>query len=179
MISLEDQAEILTRYYTDKQSVRQIAISLGLNRRSVKRVVERRSIKEQRVRLKRTSILEAYHDDIKLMLEKDPFCPATAIFNRLRELGYIGGISILRDYLHTVRSRPVRRREAFLRLEFEPGETAQVDWGEFGNVFGDGIKIHCFAMVLCYSRYLYIEFTRREKFEDFVRCHEQHCRRAA
>jgi hypothetical protein len=28
-------------------------------------------------------------------------------------------------------------------------------------------------MVLCYSRYLYVEFTRGEKFEDFVRCHER------
>src|SRR5262249_32246755 len=35
-----------------------------------------------------------------------------------------------------------------------------------------GVKIHCFAMVLCFSRYMYIEFTRSEKFEDFIRCHE-------
>ncbi len=27
-------------------------------------------------------------------------------------------------------------------------------------------------MVLCYSCLLYIEFTRSEKFEDFIRCHE-------
>ena len=27
-------------------------------------------------------------------------------------------------------------------------------------------------MVLCYSRLLYIEFTRGEKFEDFIRCHQ-------
>jgi hypothetical protein len=59
-----------------------------------------------------------------------------------------------------------------LRLDFAPGEAAQVDWGEFGDVFGDGIKVHCFAMVLCYSRYLYIEFTRSERFEEFIRCHE-------
>jgi hypothetical protein len=44
--------------------------------------------------------------------------------------------------------------------------------GEFGDVFGDGGKIHCFVMVLSYSRLLYIEFTRREKFEDLIRCHE-------
>jgi len=39
-------------------------------------------------------------------------------------------------------------------------------------VFGDGSKVHCFAMVLCYSRLLYIEFTRSESFEEFIRCHE-------
>lgn len=107
------------------------------------------------------------------MLEKDARCPATAIMNRLRDLGYLGGISLLTNYLRVVRSRPVRAKEAFLRLDFAPGEAAQVDWGEFGDVFGDGVKIHCFAAVLCYSRYIYIEFTRSEKFEDFIRCHER------
>lgn len=47
-----------------------------------------------------------------------------------------------------------------------------MDWGEFQDVFGDGVKIHCFVMVLCHSRLLYIEFTRSERFEDFIRCHE-------
>ena len=172
MISPEIQAEILTRFYGEKQSIRQIALALGVNRRSVRRVIKRRSVLSQRNQPKRTSILEPYHADVKAMLDKDACCPATAIFNRLRELGYMGGISILRDYLNTVRDRPVRRREAFLRLEFSPGEAAQIDWGEFGNVFGDGVKVHCFAMVLCYSRLLYIEFTRSEKFEEFIRCHE-------
>lgn len=66
----------------------------------------------------------------------------------------------------------MRPSEAFLRLEFGAGEVAQVDWGEFGDVFGDGIKIHCFAMVMAYSRMIYVEFTRSEKFEEFIRCHE-------
>jgi hypothetical protein len=39
-------------------------------------------------------------------------------------------------------------------------------------VFGDGVKIHCFVMVLCYSRLLYVEFVRSERFEEFIRCHE-------
>lgn len=59
-----------------------------------------------------------------------------------------------------------------MRLDFAPGEVAQVDWGEFGDVFGDGVKVHCFAMVMAYSRMIYVEFTRSEKFEEFIRCHE-------
>jgi hypothetical protein len=74
--------------------------------------------------------------------------------------------------VRSLRSHILRPKEAFLRLDFAPGEAAQVDWGEFGNVFSDGVKIHCFAIVLCHSRYLYIEFTRSEKFEEFIRCHE-------
>ncbi len=173
MIPSEIQAEILTRFFSEKQSARQIARDLGLNRRSILKVVRRRSIREERVVTVRKSILDPFKDEIRIMLTRDARCPAPAILNRLRELGYPGGISILTEYLRKVRSRPVRRREAFLRLEFAPGEAAQVDWGEFGDVFGDGVKIHCFGIVLCYSRYLYVEFTRSEKFEDFIRCHER------
>lgn len=106
------------------------------------------------------------------MLQKDPRCTAIAIFNRLRAMGYPGGKSTLQAFLWKQKTTTHRKREAYLRLDFEPAEVAQVDWGEFGDVFSDGIKIHCFAMVLCYSRYIYVEFTRSEKFEEFIRCHE-------
>jgi transposase len=94
------------------------------------------------------------------------------VLNQIRELGYLGGITVLFDFMKKERAVPFRNKEAFLRLDFAPGETAQVDWGEFGDAFENGEKIHCFAIVLCYSRYIYIEFTKSEKFEDFIRGHE-------
>ena len=45
---------------------------------------------------------------------------------RLSEAGYAGGISIVKDYVHLIRPR---RQPAFLKLDFEPGECAQVDRG--------------------------------------------------
>jgi len=97
------------------------------------------------------------------------------MLNLIRPLGFTGGITCVRSYVRKKRAEVIRPREAFLRLEFAPGEVSQVDWGEFGDVFGDGIKIHCFAMVLAHSRLMYIEFTRSEKFEEFIRCHEHAC----
>jgi transposase len=172
VISLEIQAEILTRFFTEKQSVRQIAKVFALNRRSVRRIVQRRTLQDRRQNGQRKSILEPFKDEIKMMLEKNLRCSAPAVMNRLRAVGYTGGITVLQDHLRFLRRSILRPKEAFLRLEFAPGQAAQVDWGEFGNVFSDGVKIHCFAIVLCYSRYLYVEFTRSEKFEEFVRCHE-------
>lgn len=172
MLTLEQQAEILTLYYNEKKAVRAIARELGLNRDTVRRIIKRRTIREERVEVVRESILDPFKGEIDLILSTDPLCTATAALNRLRALGYSGGITVLRDYLKKKRSEVVRPRQAFLRLEFVPGSVAQVDWGEFGDVFGDGVKIHCFAMVLAHSRYLYIEFTRSEKFEEFIRCHE-------
>ena len=172
MLTPEQQAEILALRFNDKRSVRSIARLLNVTRDSVDRVIKRRSVNLARQSSKKGSLVDVFKDEIKGILTKDPFTPAPAVLIRLRSLGYMGGITIVRDFLKTERAIPHRKREAFLRLDFEPGECAQVDWGEFGDVFGNGIKIHCFGMVLCFSRYMYLEFTRCEKFEDFIRCHE-------
>lgn len=172
MMSAELQAEILTLYFTEKCSVRSISIRLGLHRRSVQRVIDRRSVQLQRGLVVRSSILDTFKEEVRDHLRRDPRITSTALLNRLRTLGYTGGVTVVKEYVRTQRLELFRPRQGFLRLEFAAGEVAQVDWGEFGDVFGDGIKIHCFAMVLAYSRYIYVEFTRSEKFEEFIRCHE-------
>lgn len=118
------------------------------------------------------SLLDPFKEQIKEMLVKDPTMASTTMMHRLREVGYMGGLSILKELVREYKMKSHKVREAFLRLEFAPGECAQVDWGEFGDPFRDGVKIHCFVMVMCYSRMMYLEFTRSERFEDFIRCHE-------
>lgn len=172
MLSIEVQAEILSQFYNDKRSIRSISRELGINRESVRRIISRRTILQSRVSGKKESILDPYKQEIQSLVERDSYVTVVGIFNRIRALGYTGGQTVVGVYLRSLRKSSVRSREAFLRLEFAPGDCAQVDWAEFGDVFGNGIKIHCFSMVLCYSRMLYIEFTRSEKFEDFIRCHE-------
>lgn len=172
MISAEIQAQILTLYFTDKRSMESISRELGINRKTVMRVVQRREVRLVPGSRDRKSGLDPYKDAIRANLRKDAKITGSALLNLLRSLGYTGGITVLRDFVLSERAKMVHPREAFLRLEFGPGEVAQVDWGEFGDVFGDGVKIHCFAMVLAYSRMIYVEFTRSEKFEDFIRGHQ-------
>lgn len=172
MLDVNIQAEILTLYYTQKYAVRQIAKTLNVNRRSVQRVIDRRSVQLQAKPAVKSSQLDGYKEFINDHLRKHATMTSTALLNELRVQGFMGRITIVKDYVRTQRRMTVRPREAFLRLEFGAGEVAQVDWGEFGDVFNDGIKIHCFAMVMAYSRMIYVEFTRSEKFEEFIRCHE-------
>lgn len=172
MLLPEVQAEILNLYFSEKKSLRSIAAKFGIHRKSVERVVRRRSVQLCRQVPVRKSILDPYKGYIKESLQKDPRVTSTALLNRIREMGFVGSYWVLKEFVRDERELVVRPREAFLRLDFLPGEVAQVDWGEFGDVFGDGVKIHCFAMVLAYSRMIYIEFTRSERFEEFIRCHE-------
>jgi transposase len=101
----------------------------------------------------------------------DQSLSAQQIYQRLAEAGYDGGITIVKDYVHRIRPR---QQPAFLKLDFQPGECAQIDWGEFGTVTVGNTRrrLSFFVMVLCYSRRMYLEFTVSQEMEFFLACHE-------
>lgn len=104
------------------------------------------------------------------MLETHPYS-AAQILQRIREEGFDGRYSIVKDYVRKVRPK---RQPAFLKLAFAPGECAQVDLGSFGSVSvgSSSRRLSFFVMVLCYSRMMYLEFTVSQTMEHFLACHQ-------
>jgi transposase len=123
-----------------------------------------------RVGVPRASKLDTFKGQIVRWLDVHPYS-TQQIFQRLREAGYEGGLTIVKDYVHRIRPRP---QEAFLKLQFAAGDCAQVDWGEYGaiNVGATRRRLSFFLMVLCYSRRMYLEFTVSQTMEFFLACHE-------
>jgi len=69
------------------------------------------------------------------------------------------------------RTRPL----PFRRMECEPGEEAQVDYGKGApvvSVEGKRRRTHLFRIVLSHSRKAYSEASWRQTTEDFIRCLE-------
>ena len=93
------------------------------------------------------------------------------LLREIRGLGYPGGYSTLKSYVHP-RRRP-RQPKATVRFETGPGEQAQVDWGSFSYITEDGRRrrMWAFVMVLGFSRAVYVEFVRRADVATFIRCH--------
>src|SRR5271165_3644204 len=77
----------------------------------------------------------------------------------------------VKDYVRTVRRV---RAPAFLTLAFAPGECAQVDWGCAGSMAVESTRrrLSFFVMVLCYSRFCYLEFSLGEATEHFLSAHQ-------
>ncbi len=150
-------------------SVRKIARHLKLSRKSVRKYLAQPA--PAPVQRSRASKLDPYKERIGQLLEEDPSASAVVIAQRLREQGYPGGITILREYLKGI--RPGRSPRAFVRVESAPGERFEVDWGHFGalDYQGDKRKLYAFVLVECHSRRLYLEFTHSQSFETFARCH--------
>jgi transposase len=148
----------------------QIAQQLGVDQRTVMRHLSSGNYQQRKVSV-RSSKLDDYKPRILQWIEKHPYS-SVQIFQRLKQDGYSGGITIVKDYLARVRPRRVK---AFLTLSFAPGECAQVDWGQYGTVKVGSTqrRLSFFVMVLCYSRMMYVEFTVSEKMEHFLGCHQR------
>ena len=169
MIDYQTYCKIKDCHERQQLSVAQTARALGLHAQTVAKWVTCSQYRARQT-VPRSSRLDPFKARVVRLLESHPYS-AQQIFQRLREAGFDGGFTIVKDYVRTV--RPVRR-EAFLKLSFAPGECAQVDWGEFGSI-GVGStrrRLSFFVMVLCYSRLMYVEFTVSQTMEHFLAAHE-------
>jgi len=160
--------QICSLHKDENLTAGQIARKLQLDKKTVRYWL--RHPYHQHKRPQRSSKLEPYKARIKAWLEKEDFT-AQQIFQKLQAQGVQVGYTIVREYVHSVRPRPV---QAFLTLSFCPGECLQVDWGSWGfiPVGSTRRRLSFFVAVLCYSRMMYLEFTLGQSQEQFLSCHQ-------
>jgi transposase len=169
--SAQRQSEVLRLHFMEGLSARRIALKMGLSRNTVRKLLGRgtpRTRHSADSSEARASMLDPYLTVVRQMVSDVPGIRAPSVLERLRPLGYTGGITILRDRIR--RLRPRDSAEAFLTLNFHPGAAMQVDWADFGYAIpGCPRRVSALVMVLCHSRYLYIEFTLSQTFGALVR----------
>lgn len=165
-------AEVLRLSLTEGMSIRAIAKKLSLSRNTVRRMLGRTPAPAPKQHSPRGSMLDRHASAIKKLIDDAPDIKAPAVLERLRPLGYSGGVTIVRERLAQL--RPRHDREAFLTLDFAPAAAMQVDWADFGFAIpGVPRRVSALVMALCYSRYLYIEFTLSQSFGSLVRAMSQ------
>ncbi|MFW9835781.1 MAG: IS21 family transposase [Candidatus Thorarchaeota archaeon] len=173
MIDVEDWAEIRRLSKVEKLTKRAIARRLGIHRNTVTRALASDEPPRYQ-REKRASVLDPYKPKIHALLSEDHTLSGVRVFEIIRDEGYPGKESILRDYLRQVRPE-YKPREVYLRMSYEPGQYGQVDWGELPKPVRwqeQWCKVYAFVMVLCYSRLMYLEFSLSNQLFDFLRCHQ-------
>ena len=170
MLTTDQINDLHHLYWAERWPIRKIEQHLRMSWRTIKKYLEAPA--QTPATRSRTSKLDPFKPTIAELLEKDARASAAVIEQRLRPLGYDGGHSILREYIHNVRPQ-LQPKRAFVRMEPEAGERFEVDWGHFGTLSyeGDQRKLYAFALVDGHSRMSYLEFTHSQCFETLVRCH--------
>lgn len=120
MIDYETFAKIHDCHDRQGLTIAQAARALGLDPRTVAKWVARPSFEPRRSRA-RGSVLDSFKPHITRLLDTHLYS-AQQIFQRLREEGYRGGVTILRDYVRNIDAGRVPkpdRREQARRAAFE------------------------------------------------------------
>ena len=148
-------------YEVERLSIRQMAKKLHASTKRISRVIRNEEIKRPVVE----SILKPYERLIDQWYQEYPFLKASQVYERLKAYEYKGGYTVVALYTQKHRCKP---RQAYHELTFLPGEEVQIDWIEqrfpWGVAYG-------FAMILAYSRYLFVRFYPRQNLEFFLEGH--------
>src|SRR5947209_4858020 len=153
---------------TQGKSAREIAKTLGLARNSVRKYL--RGSPVTKPRRKRGSQLDSFKEQIQHWMQEDHLYNCEVMLTRLRELGYQGGRSVLKEYVHPFRPAAAGKRPV-IRYETLPGQQMQFDWGEFGYEHnGVRRKVYGFIAILSYSRMRYATFVKRCDVPTLMRC---------
>jgi len=152
---MEDWTEIRRRVLVEGVSRRQILRETGMPRQTLKKILEHSEPPGYRQQQPRPR--KQRHT-------------AKRIWERLREAGFTGGYTVVKD---AVRELTQKHQEVFVPLLHRPGE-AQVDFGHaLANVNGRLRKVAFFVMTLPYSDATFVMAFERECTETFWEGHVQ------
>lgn len=153
-------------------SKRKIAKEMGISRNTVDKYLKRKESQRYRPHksLGKPKKLDNYLNYVNKRFESGlpDFIPATVIFKEIKDMGYCGGITILKDHILKLKNQFKSDQKAgIVRFETPIGKQMQFDWCEI-----EKNRINAFVATLGYSRLTYVEFTVDQKLSTLRRCFE-------
>jgi len=166
----EKKRKAILEAYTCTGSIRQTARQQKVTRQTVRRVLygRRRPPVEHPPA---PSKLDPFRPTIQRLVLDDRLT-ATLVLDEIRELGYQGGYSILKDYVRLI--RPRSKTKVTTRLEHPPGAEGQADWSPYTvRLGGEQRLVHAFSLVLPFSRFMVVRFAFDETLGTLLRLHDE------
>src|SRR5258708_16074664 len=89
--------------HTQEKTVQEIAQELHISRTTVRKYLKHPEAVIPKPRPPRSSKLDLFKEQITKWVIEDHCTHCEVLFERLQKLGYTGGISILKEYVHPLR----------------------------------------------------------------------------
>ena len=155
-------------------SVSAIARQVGIDRKTVRTYIAKGlEPPAYKKRPPAPSLVDGFEPYLRERLAAYPALTGRRLFREMKERGFCGGYSVVRDRVREI--RPVRSIGYETRFETPPGEQAQVDFARFEVEFTDepGVNriVWLFSMVLGYSRLIWARFVLHQDLQSVLRCH--------
>ena len=169
----EKTENIVIALHSKGWSIRRISRELNISRERIHRWVVSNSVlrdttPEAGIRQKKqsTSKLDPHKSFIGDLLDRYSDITGQRVYEHLREKGYDGGITIVRDYLKSI--RVVASKTPVRMVETLPGQRAAHDWSDYRVQFttnkpGELTPVTFFSYILGYSRRQYISVVDNKK----------------
>jgi transposase len=155
----------------DGVSQTQIAARLGINRRTVKRLLEAQEPPRYR-RARVGSMLDPFEPVIVKLVADWPEIKAPRVTELLREdYGYAGSVDLVRRRMAALRPRCERPAQ---RTGYRPGQVMQVDWAEMPTrpkIAGRERRVYALICSLPYSGAATAHFSFDMTIESFLEGH--------
>ena len=152
------------------KGVREIAREVGVSRNTVRRYLRAADAVRYRARPPRPGKLSGHEAYVagRVAAAAPDRLAATVLLRELRERGYEGGYTVLKE--HLARLRPAVPADPVLRFETGPGEQMQVDWA---TIRRGADRLSVFVATLGWSRAAYVEFVPDERLDTLLAAHER------
>jgi transposase len=125
VLDVERWAQLRREHFVHGVGIKELARRYGIDRNTVRRAV--RSEEPPRYqRLAAASKLDPFKEEIHELLRVDPRLSGVRVRELIEPLGFVGGKTIVDDYLREVRPLFLRPR-TFQRTVYRPGEVCQFD----------------------------------------------------
>jgi transposase len=122
---------MIKEMYERGMSISDIARELGIDRKTVRKYIHSPNPPSKSKRKQRKSKLDPFKPYLQKRMLEDGVFNSEKLFFEIRQQGYTGGRTILKDYMQPFRE--TAKKKYTVRYETLPGEQMQVDWKEVGG----------------------------------------------
>jgi transposase len=178
MKTVDDYEKIRKAYYVEGLSIRAISRQMGHSRKAIRKALDHAEPEGyQRKKPHTAPMIAPYQSRIEELIKESEQMPRKQrytghkIYQLLQLEGYRGSESNIHRYV-SLQRRARKKRPAYLPLEFDIGQDAQVDWGEAqAEINGVRQTVQMFVLRLNYSKARFVMAFPFQKQEAFFEGH--------
>jgi len=179
MKQVEDYERIRKAYHIEGLSIREISRRYKHGRKLIRKALEHAAPVPYHCNPHpQLGILGSYQERILALLKESEQLPRKqrytghTVYKILTAEGYLGCEGSVHNFICRTKKK-LQAGKAYMPLEFDAGQDAQVDWGEAVVILaGVQVKVQFFVMRLNYSRVRFVKAYPFQKQEAFLEAHE-------